>query len=251
MIALMRRWLWRLRKLFYLAPTALKLAGVCFLVYIAISISSRVEFAFGYSFADTMRSFFGLNWSLLKVGFLWQPVTYIFMHASFLHLVLNMLALLLFGSSVEVEVGSKRFLEIFFLGGVIGGLGWIVLLALMPHLPAMPDTAQWIPQFARSWVSQSSGRETLANAMCIGASGAVFSLIGAYAAMFPSRKVYVLLILIPLRMSARWLAIVLGVLTIAEAVVIHAQVAYAAHLAGGLTGFLYGLWLHKRGFYDN
>jgi membrane associated rhomboid family serine protease len=96
-----------------------------------------------------------------------------------------------------------------------------------------------------------SGRATLAGAMCIGASGAVFSLIGAYAAMFPSRQVYVLLIIVPLRISARWLAIVLGVLTIVEAVVIHSQVAYAAHLAGGLTGFLYGLWLHKRGYYGD
>lgn len=251
MITLMRRWLWRLRTLLYFSPTALILAGVCCFVYIALLISSRVEFAFGYSFADAIRSFFGLNWGLLKVGFFWQPATYIFLHASLFHLLLNILALLLFGSGVESEVGSRRFLEIFFLGGIIGGLGWLALLALMPYLPSLPDASQWVPQFMRSWMPHSSGRETLAGAMCIGASGAVFSLIGAYAAMFPSRQVYVLLVIVPLRMSARWLAIVLGVLTVLEAVVIHSQVAYAAHMVGGLTGYLYGLWLNKRGFYGD
>lgn len=251
MITLMRRGLWRLRSLFYFSPTALILAGVCIFVYIAIAVSSRVNFAYGYSFAQAIRAFFGLNWELLTAGFFWQPVTYIFLHANKVHLFFNMMVLLLFGSGVETEVGSRRFLGIFFLGGIIGGLGWLALLALMPYLPSLPDTAQWLPQFMRSWMPQSSGRETLAGAMCIGASGAVFSLIGAYAAMFPARKVYVLLIIIPLRISARWLAIVLGVMTILEAVLIQGQVAYAAHLAGGLTGYLYGLWLNKRGYYGD
>jgi membrane associated rhomboid family serine protease len=87
--------------------------------------------------------------------------------------------------------------------------------------------------------------------MCIGASGAVFSLIGAYAAMFPKRQVYVLLIVFPLRISARWLAIVLGLLTIVEVVFIQAQVAYSAHVVGGLAGYAYGLWLKKRGYYGD
>jgi membrane associated rhomboid family serine protease len=250
LITLMRRWLWRLRIFFYFSPTALILAGVCIFVYIALAISSRIEFAFGYSFADAIRSFFGLNWGLLKAGFFWQPATYVFLHAGFLHLLFNMMALLLFGSGVETEVGSRRFLAIFFIGGIIGGLGWLVLLALLPYLPSMPDTSQWIPHFMRSWMPQSSGRATLAGAMCIGASGAVFSLIGAYAAMFPSRQV-IWFMPFPLRISARWLAIVLGVLTVLEAVVIHSQVAYAAHMAGGFAGYLYGFWLNKRGYYGD
>jgi len=246
----MRRWLWRLRSFFFFAPTALWLSGISVFVYIAIAVSSRVEFAFGYSYAQAIRSFLGLNWSLLKAGFFWQPVTYMFLHANLFHLVLNMMALLLFGSGVEVEVGRKRFLEIFFLGGIVGGLGWLVLLALMPYLPAMPNTAHWVPAFMRSWMPQASGHETLAGAMCVGASGAVFSLIGAYAAMFPARQV-IWFVPFPVRISARWLAIVLVILTLLEAVVIQGQVAYAAHFVGGLTGFLYGLWLNKRGFYGD
>jgi membrane associated rhomboid family serine protease len=229
----------------------LTLAGVCLFVYIAISVSSRVEFAYGYSFAQAIRAFFGLNWGLLAAGFFWQPVTYIFLHVNGWHLFFNTLVILLFGSGVEAEVGSKRFLAIFFIGGIIGSLGWLAVLALSPYLPSLPDVAGWVPAFVRTVLPKTTGYETLEGSMCLGASGAVFSLIGAYAAMFPSRKVYVLLIVIPVRLSARWLAIVLGILTIFEVVFIQAQVAYAAHVVGGLAGYAYGLWLNKRGFYGD
>lgn len=250
MITLMRRWLWRLRSLLYLAPTAIILVVACLFVFSMTAIASHVYF-FGHSFAEAMFPLFELNWTLLTQGFYWLPVTYIFLHGNFWHLLFNTLVILLFGSGVEAEVGSKRFLQIFFIGGIIGGLGWLAVLALSPYLPDLPDTAGWVPQWLRTVLPKTTGYETLAEAKCIGASGAVFSLIGAYAAMFPARKVYVLLIVIPLRLSARWLAIALGLLTIFEVVFIQAQVAYAAHVVGGLAGYAYGLWLNKRGYYGD
>jgi rhomboid protease GluP len=250
LITLMRRWLWRLRSLIYLAPTAIVLAVVCFFVYSVTAITSHVYF-FGNSFRDAFEALFGLNWTMLTSGFYWQPVTNIFLHANGWHLFFNTLVILLFGSGVEAEVGSKRFLQIFFIGGIIGGMGWLAVLALSPYLPPLPDTAGWVPECVRTVLPKMTGFETLEWSRCVGASGAVFSLIGAYAAMFPARKVYVLLIVIPLRLSARWLAIALGLLTIFEVVFIQAQVAYAAHVVGGLAGYAYGLWLNKRGYYGD
>lgn len=250
MITLMRRGLWRLRSLFYFSPTALILAGVCFFVYSVTAIGSHVFF-YGRSYTEAIIALFGLNWTLLTQGFYWQPVTNIFLHVNGWHLFFNTLVILLFGSGVEAEVGSKRFLAIFFIGGIIGSLGWLAVLALSPYLPSLPDVAGWVPAFVRTVLPKTTGYETLEGARCVGASGAVFSLIGAYAAMFPARKVYVLLIVIPLRLSARWLAIVIGILTIFEVVFIQAQVAYAAHMVGGLAGYAYGLWLKKRGYYGD
>ena len=68
----------------------------------------------------------------------------------------------------------------------------------------------------------------------------MFALIGAYAALFPQREVYVLVLVFPVRMKARTLAWLLGVVTVIEAVLVQSQVAYAAHLAGGLSGYLCG-----------
>ena len=239
MIAILRRWLWRLRGLFYTAPAAITLAAVCFFVFLVQQAAARVEFVYGYSFGQALVACFGLNWPLLIRGFFWQPFTYLFLHAGWAHLGLNMLAVLLFGSALEAEIGGRRFWRIFLTGGVLGGLGWLAVTAALPFLPSADGLTLWIPPSVRTWlgVGNSAGR-TLDAALCIGASGGVFGLIGAYAALFPRREVYVLLIVFPVRLKARTLAWVLGAAAIAEAVFVQSQVANAAHLAGGLAGYL-------------
>ena len=128
------------------------------------------------------------------------------------------------GVSGAVRSGCFKILRNF--DQAIGGLGWLGVLPLI------------------------SSRGVLDSAMCIGASGGVFALIGAYAAMFPQRVVYVLLPF-PCKVRARTLAVILGVATVAEAVVIQSNVAYAAHLVGGLAGLLYGAVLRRKGFSDD
>ncbi len=225
------------------------LATVCAVVFLIQLTVARVDFVnvygYRYSYGQALVSCFGLNWPLLTQGFVWQLVTYMFLHASAFHLGMNMLTVLLFGSALECEVGGRRFWRIFLTGGVTGGIGWLAMTALLPHLPSLSMLAAWVPQAVREWLPAASGKETLANALCIGASGGVFALIGAYGALFPARQVYVLLIVLPVKIRARSLAWLLGVLTVAEAVFVQSQVAYAAHLAGGVAGLLYG-WRLKR-----
>jgi len=250
----MRRWLWRLRNLIYLAPAAVHLVAACLLVFAIQRVTARAVFAWGpwgheRTFAHAVEACFGLTWGLLKCGFFWQPLTYAFLHGGWWHLTMNTLVILLFGSGVEAEVGARRFLRIFFFGSVLGGLGWLGMLALMQHLPPMDAAAQWVPEGLRRWMPFVSARQPLDTAMCIGASGGVFALIGAYAAMFPKRVVYVF-IPVPVKMKARTLAVLLGALTIVEAVAIQLNVAYAAHLTGGLVGYAYGVMLRRKGFND-
>jgi membrane associated rhomboid family serine protease len=244
LIATLRRGLWRLRGFLYRAPAATALAAACLFVFLVLRTAERVEFAYGYSFAHALVSCFGLNWPLLAHGFFWQPLTYMFLHAGWTHLGLNMLTVLLFGAGLEAEIGGRRFWRVFLTGGVVGGLGWLAVTALLPFLPPMGSLTQWMPQAARGWLGagNTAGR-SLDAALCIGASGGVFALIGAYAALFPRREVYLLLLVFPVRLKARTLAWLLGALTVAEAVFVQSQVAYAAHLAGGLGGWLTGLRL--------
>lgn len=153
-----------------------------------------------------------LRWNL------WQPLTYLFLHGGIWHLILNMLGLFFFGPETERVIGPRRFLALYFACGILGGLGWILI----------------------------SGSSMLP---CVGASGAIFGVLGAFAGLFPQRSVTLLVFfVIPVTMRARTLAIGLGLFSLFSMISQPGQVAYAAHLAGGLAGYLYGLYGVNQGF---
>jgi len=161
-------------------------------------------------YVGPLAQWLGLSWGDVSRGMIWQPVTYIFLHGGLMHLFVNMLGLLFLGRELEERLGSKRFLKIYLGCGLLGGLGWLLL-------------------------SGSDGR------VCVGASGAVFGIIGAFAALFPHRQITLLLFfVIPVTTSARTLAIVFGVGSLLMLRIDGGGVAHAAHLAGGIAGYLYG-----------
>lgn len=143
---------------------------------------------------------------------LWQPVTYLFLHGGLWHLILNMLGLFFFGPETERAIGTRRFLALYFACGILAGLGWI----LISGTPA---------------------------SYCLGASGAIFGVLGAFAGLFPQRPVTLLVFfVIPVSLRARTLAIALGLFSLLAIISQPGQIAYAAHLVGGLAGYLYGLY---------
>ena len=159
---------------------------------------------------------FGLSIPGLKSGFVWQLVTYLFVHGSPMHIFLNMLGLYFMGPETERAIGSRHFLILYFVSGILGGIGWMFI----------SDTP---------W------------AVCIGASGALFGVIGAFAALFPHRPVTLLvLFVLPVTMKAWMLAVVLGIAELAFLLgtPLHG-IAYAAHLAGGVAGYVYALVLFR------
>ncbi len=154
---------------------------------------------------------FSLSRAGLRRLWLWQPVSYQFLHGNLLHLLLNLLGLFFFGPETERALGSRRFLMLYLVSGALGGLGWIVLSA---------------EPYSR----------------CVGASGAVFGVLGAFAALFPNRPVTLLVFfVIPVTMRARTLAIGLGLFSLLAMVSRPGHIADAAHLVGGLAGYLCGL----------
>lgn len=159
-----------------------------------------------------LESLFALSRQGIASGRIWQLVTYMFLHGGFLHIFANMLGLYFFGSEIESRLGSRRFLWLYLGAGIIGGLGWLLL-------------------------SVTSG-----NAVCIGASGAVFGVIGAFAAMYPDRQVTLLVFFVlPVTLKARTLALIIGGVSLLLLRSDAGGIAHAAHLGGGLAGYLVGL----------
>ncbi len=150
---------------------------------------------------------------------IWQVVTYMFLHGSFMHLLFNMLILYFMGSEVERELGTRNFLIVYFVSGVLGGLGWLVLAE--PHQ------------------------------VCIGASGAIFGLMGAFVALFPNRYITVLLFFIlPITMRAWVLVSILATLDFLGMTLGFGRsgIAHAAHLGGLVAGYAFAYTAFRQGF---
>jgi membrane associated rhomboid family serine protease len=158
----------------------------------------------------------GLSVAGMLRGQVWQLLTYLLLHGNLLHLLLNMWMLGFLGSEVERTIGPRHFLVVYLLAGVLGGAGWLYLT--YPY-----------------------------EGVCVGASGALFGLLSAYATLFPRREITFLLFLIfPVTLRAWVLALGLGVvqwlfMQSPEA----GGVAYSAHLAGGVVGFVYTLLVFR------
>lgn len=153
----------------------------------------------------------------LKSGYLWQFITYQFLHADLLHILFNMLALWFFGRSLERSIGPSSLLKVYLLSGVAGG---IVQVAL----------AWAAPQFFGGFV--------------VGASAATFGLVAAFAMIEPHRQITTLLFMvIPVTFRAIamfWGALILSLLGIVAA---GEKVAHGAHLGGLLFGAAFIKWI--------
>jgi membrane associated rhomboid family serine protease len=147
----------------------------------------------------------------------WQLVTYQFMHAGWLHWLLNSWAIYVFGRELESMLGGRRFLALVFSSGIVGGV-FQVLTAMV-------------------WPALFGGQ-------VVGASACAFGLVAAFAMIFPERELTMLIFfIIPVRMRAKTLLIFSAVLAVAGIVfsesILGGNVANAAHLGGMAMGWFY------------
>jgi membrane associated rhomboid family serine protease len=151
---------------------------------------------------------FGLSGSGLSHGMVWQLISYQFVHGGFLHLALNMAGLWFSGRVLEDLMGAKRFVALYLTCGVAGGL----LQMLFSPGPTL-----------------------------VGASGAVCGLVAAFSALFPYMPINVLLFfVIPVRMKAMWLGIlIVGVSLFLLVTGIFGNIGNAAHIGGAVAGYLW------------
>jgi membrane associated rhomboid family serine protease len=143
----------------------------------------------------------------------WQPVTYMFLHDGFFHIFFNMFALWMFGAELERIWGSRYFLKFYFVTGV-GAAVLTVLFSLLPFAFTQP----------------------LYSVPTIGASGAIYGLLLAYALYFPDRPIY-MYFLFPI--PARIFVAIMGAIALLASLSNVGGVANATHLAGLLVGYAY------------
>ncbi len=136
-------------------------------------------------------------------GYIWQLVTYMFLHGGLFHLAFNMLIIWMFGTALEQIWGPKRFLQFYFICGIGGA----------------------VSSFIFSF-----------NNAVIGASGAGYGILLAYAVLFPYNQIYVWGIL-PMR--ARTLVIILAAIEFISGFRSGDGIAHFAHLGGMAAGLLY------------
>jgi len=150
---------------------------------------------------------------------IWQPLTYMFMHAGFTHIFFNMFALWVFGRIMEDVWGSKRFL-IYYL---VCGLGAALVQEICQAVGVLP-----------------------LNSMTIGASGAVYGILLAFGIVFPNEKLFIIPIPIPIK--AKYFVIAYIFIELMEGFTSVDGVAHFAHLGGMLVGFLLILyWKYTHG----
>lgn len=137
---------------------------------------------------------------------LWQFVTYMFLHGDFIHLLLNMFILWMIGGEVERRWGLKEFLKYYFTCGV--GAGFFHLI--FNYNSSVP---------------------------VVGASGAIYGILVAFAMIYPDRMM--ILFPFPIPLKAKYLAMIFVLIEITFGLLGQSGVAHFAHLGGMLVGFLY------------
>lgn len=178
----------------------------------------------------------------------YQLATHFFMHGGFLHILFNMFALIVFGSHLERYWGAKRFLIFYFvtaLGAAVlhmGVLGFEVYQLTGEIFPFGSDyfVLDGDKVYAYGEISQNSFNHALKliNTPTVGASGAVYGLILAFAMLFPNTQF--MLLFPPIPIKAKWLAIIAGGYALFMGIQDNPgdSVAHFAHLGGMLFGFI-------------
>jgi membrane associated rhomboid family serine protease len=162
---------------------------------------------------------FGLRPEAVMHGWIWQVVTYGFLHDGIWHVLFNMLSIWMFGSRLEIDWGRQRFLEFYFFSMI--GAAITTIAVSYTHLLGM-DPA--IPT--------------------VGASGAIYGLIVAFGVLYSRMRVYVFGIF-PL--EARVFAAIWVALALFQALGSRGNINNVAHLGGALFGYIYLRYMPRRG----
>lgn len=172
----------------------------------------------------------------------YQLVTYMFMHGSFTHILFNMFSLWMFGRILEQVWGPKRFLTYYLITGIGAGLVQEVVqyiyysTYLSPYLSVNLGGGMIIPmaEYLNMWTT-------------VGASGAVYGILLAFAMTFPNERLF--MIPFPFPIKAKYFVMIFGILELLTGLSNNAgdNVAHFAHLGGILFGIILILYWRKKG----
>ncbi|MEW5807290.1 MAG: rhomboid family intramembrane serine protease [Acidobacteriota bacterium] len=184
----------------------LRVSALDFLIDLLPAFFQEHLFLFGHKSLLTEFLFGLVPTFVIRHLWIWQPVTYMFLHGGFGHILFNMFTLWMFGSDMERYWGTSKFLKYYFITGVGAAL---LTVAFTP----------------------TSGNPT------IGASGALYGILLAFGLTFPNRPIYIYFI-IPVK--AKHLVLFFALLEFYFSWTYTGDgIAHLAHFGGMLIGYLY------------
>ena len=187
--------------------------------------------------ANFMYEYFALFYPTSPFFHWWQPLTYLFMHGGFPHIFFNMYAVYMFGSDLERQWGTKKFLLFYFVSGlgaalIHTGVEWLQL-------------QYWMGAAAEGSMAAITSIHTLKVVPTVGASGAVFGLLMGYAVLYPDS---IMGVFPPIVMKAKWFVLIYAAIELVTGVTGTAEgIAHFAHLGGLIFAFILMMYWRKKG----
>ena len=198
---------------------------------------------FGYQVAQKygidLNDMLGLHFFLASDFNLAQLVTYMFMHANFQHIFFNMFAVWMFGRTLELVLGSKRFLTYYMVCGIGAGL----VQELVQYIQYATELSHF--DGVNTGITVISMAEYLNMMTTVGASGAVYGILLAFGMLFPNTGMFVFPIPFPIK--AKFFVIGYAVIELLSGFGSSGDgVAHFAHLGGMIFGFLLIVYWRKK-----
>ena len=173
----------------------------------------------------------------------WQPLTHMFMHGGWWHILFNMYTLVMFGMVVERALGTKKFLILYFVTGLGAvalhtGVEWLQVGRLVSTVDGGLVTS--------ATEANLQAYSDLIRTPMVGASGAIYGVLVAFAMLYPEARMT--LIFPPVTLDAKWMvAIFIGLELLTGITGSQVGIAHFAHLGGALFGFLLVWYWRRRG----
>lgn len=170
---------------------------------------------------EGITEFLTLDWKSLRSFEVWRLGTYMFAHANFMHILVNMWGIWIFGRPLEYRIGPHRFLHLYLVSGLVAAGVWLSF----NHSPIAIDTPMGVYQ-------------TDMYPRILGASGSLFGVMVAAAMVAPNLRYMLLIPPIPIRLKT--LVAVYAVIEILAVQTGHQSgVAHLAHVGGLIGGYFY------------
>jgi membrane associated rhomboid family serine protease len=215
---------------------------------------------------EIMYDLFAMHYPNNPNFFIWQPITHMFMHGDLTHIMFNMFGLWMFGTPIEQMWGKKKF--IFFY--ISAGLGAVLLQTIIYHIDII-SVNQILSEYGLSRgeidlfyetgrlntsLIQTIGEDKLFSgiqsfkALMVGASGALYGILVAFAMLFPN--VQLMLLFPPIPVKAKYLVPILILFDLFFGFTSYSvgPIAHFAHVGGAITGFVM-MWYWKKNNYNN
>ncbi|PQB04694.1 rhomboid family intramembrane serine protease [Aureitalea marina] len=187
----------------------------------------------------------------------WQPVTHMFMHGGFMHILFNMYALWAFGTPLEMQWGRKKFLFFYFSAGLGAAFvhSFVNYYNYHQGLEILVSSGMSSEQIESFLSDPSNSVYTMFQAFnvpAVGASGAIYGILVAFGLMYPN--VELMLIFLPIPIKAKYFIPALILLDLFSGVtgfsVFGQNIANWAHIGGALFGFIMAYYWKKNSFND-